>query len=180
MKREVMMTALPFAELLERATARPGRGKRWFCPHCLRGKSPALSVDLDQEVFFCHRCGWQGGRRTLEKELGIEGEKPTPVERLRAKLIQAEATNLLEWVRRKRIDTAALLRTLSKAEIDWREMSRAELASGQPVSELVWSRLQAIVEWQERAEARYERVCDIEKFGGELYQEFSQQRSAAA
>ena len=61
-----MMAALSFSELLERIGARPGRGRRWWCPKC-DGKTPALAINSERGLFYCHRCQWRGGRRTLEQ-----------------------------------------------------------------------------------------------------------------
>ncbi|MBI3934961.1 MAG: hypothetical protein HY316_09740 [Acidobacteria bacterium] len=175
-----MTTALPFTELLERAGARPGRyGRKWHCPRCPERTAPALAVDRDREVFYCHRCQWRGGRRALESELGIEAQKPTPAERRKARLIHTEAERFLAWERRRRIAAAALLRTLDRADADWREVGRTELASGEPVSERVWARLELCWRWQERAEARYRRLCEFESNARELYMEYMGREKAA-
>ena len=157
-----MSAALPFPELLERAGARPGRGQRWWCPRC-DGKTPALAVDLDRELFCCHRyrCGWKGGRRALERELGIEAQGPTPAERRKARLVHTEAEDFLAWARRKRIEGAGLLRRLDKADSDWRDVGKKQVAVGEPVSEPVWARLELCWRWQEQAETQWRRLCDF-------------------
>lgn len=170
---------LPFTELLERAGARPGRGRRWWCPRC-DGRTPALAVDLEREVFYCHRCQWRGGRRALERELGIMAEKPTPGERRKARLIRGEAERFAEWARARRIAAAELLRTLDKADADWREEGRQELETDGVVSERTWGRLHLAWLWAERIEETWRRLCDFERNAGELYQEYrSRMREAA-
>lgn len=174
-----MTAALPFLELLERAGARPGRGRKWWCPRC-EGRTPALSVDLEREVFYCHRCQWRGGRRALEREPGFEAQEPTPAEQSKARLIHFEAERFENWARRRRMEGAALLRVLDKADADWREVGRQELGSGNPVSERVWARLELCWLWQEQAEAGYSRLCDLENNFSELYNQFTSERRAAA
>ena len=174
-----MLAAHSMCELLERSEARPSRyGRRWWCPRC-EGKTPALAVDLEREVFFCHRCRWKGGRRTLARELGIETDKANPAEQRKALLICGEAERFAEWARRKRIGTAALLRELDGYEIRWREIGRKQLAAGEPVSELVWGKMQAITAWQQEAEARWQRLCEFDQNAPELYEEFVDRRQAA-
>ncbi len=174
-----MTAALAFSELLERAGARPGRGRRWRCPHCPPGKSPALAVDAERAVFYCHRCQWSGGRRSLEQRLGIETKMPDARELQKRDLIRREAERLTEWARQRRIETAALLRTLDRADADWREVGRQELDSGKPVSESVWARLELCWRWQERAEAQWRRLLDFERNAAGLYREYASGREAA-
>ena len=173
-----MTTALAFPELLERTGARPGRGRRWWCGKC-DGKTPVLSVDLVREVFYCHRCESGGGRRTLEGELGIQSHKPNPMEERRRRIVRAEAEQFAEWVRRKRIETAALLRDLDRHEATWREVGREQLAAREPVSEEVFAKLQMLAAWQGHTEGSYLRLCDFEHHAGELYREFVREREAA-
>ena len=169
-RRRAMTTAMPFSELLEQNGARPGRGRRWWCARC-DGGTPALAVDLERELFFCHRCQWRGGRGSLERELGITTPKPSPAEVRKRRIVRAEAERFVDWTRRRRIETAALLRALDGYERRWREVGRAELAAGGPVSERVWKKLQLAAAWQERAEIRWRRL-DFEKHAPELYAEF--------
>ena len=173
-----MMAALTSAELLERAGARPGRGRRWWCPRC-QGRTPALAVDPERELFYCHRCLWRGGRRTLERELGIEAQKPTPAARHRANLIRMEAERFANWARRRRIEEAAVLRTLDKADGDWREVGRKELETHGGVSERTWGRLHLAWLWAELTEQTWQRLCDFEKNAAELYAEYVIEGKAA-
>lgn len=173
-----MTAALMFTELLERAGAWPGRGRRWWCPKC-QGKTPALAVDPERELFYCHRCQWRGGRLALERELGIEAQKPTPAVRHRANLIRMEAERFADWVRRRRIETAALLRTLDKADADWLEAGRQERETGGRVSERTWRRLHMAWLWAELTEQTWKRLCEFERNAPELYGEFVSRGQAA-
>ena len=172
---------VPFTELLQRDGAeRPRRERgKWRCGHC-EGKSWTLSANLERELFFCHRCGWKGNRRTLERELRIESPKPTPSQVRGRRLIREMAERFLEWTRRQRIQTAALLRDLGRYELDWRQIMRQQLATGQHVDEKLWEKLQSISAWQERAEARYEQLCGLEGNGSVLYREFLHKRQEEA
>lgn len=162
-----------FAELLQRDGAELPRRKRGKgrCGHC-EGKSWTLSVDLQRELAFCFRCHWKAGRRTLERELGIETAKPTPAEVRERRLIRREAERFTDWATRRRIETAALLRRLDRADIDWRELGRQELETNSEVSERTWERLHLAWLWAKRAEQTWRRLCEFEANAGELYKDF--------
>jgi hypothetical protein len=81
-----------FEILLERAGHRPAKhGAKWICADCPQGKTPALSVDLQEEVFFCWRCRKGGNLITLKWALGEPMRIPTAQEKRirRAAEIQA-------------------------------------------------------------------------------------------
>ena len=175
-----MSAALSFSELLQRDGAIPPRYERgkWKCGHC-EGKSWTLSVDLDRELAFCHRCHWKASRRSLERELGLSVAEPTPAERRKARLIRREAEEFSEWARRKRIATAALLRDLDSYERQWREAGLEQLTAGQQVSEGVLAKLRILAMWQGKAETQWRRLCEFESTAPELYEEFVSRRAAA-
>jgi hypothetical protein len=169
--------SLSFPALLECAGARPERGRRWRCGHC-EGKSATLSVHPEKEVFFCHRCGWRGGRRSLERALGLATCTPAPAEIRERQLRRREAAEFVDWSRVKRIGLASLLRDLDKYEYRWREIGR-QFAAGLPVSEDVFAKLQSLAAWQEKTEIQWKRFVDFEKHAGALYAEFASQGKAA-
>ena len=90
-------------------------------------------------------------------------------------IIRREAERFEAWTRTKRIGTASLLRDLDRYESDWRGIGQAELASGKPVSEIVWDRLHLCFQWSERAEQEWRRLLNFESNARELYKEFSQE-----
>jgi hypothetical protein len=111
--------------------------------------------------------------------LGIIAQKPAPAARDKARLIHGEAERFVAWVRRTRIETATLLRTLDRADAESRDVGREQLAVGVPLSERVWERLKLCWRWQERAEARYRRLCEFESNAAELYAEYVGKGKAA-
>jgi hypothetical protein len=165
-----------FCELLERSGAIPPRSSRgkWRCPRCPERKA-AMSVDVDAGLYHCHRCGWGGNRRMLEKELGLTA-KPTRTEVRKHRVVKAEATRFDEWLRGERIQTATLIRELSHYEAEWRETGRKQIAARQPVSEMVWNKLREITTWQARAEMRYQILCEPEQHVTELLGEYRTKR----
>ncbi|MBI4463838.1 MAG: hypothetical protein HY647_03945 [Acidobacteria bacterium] len=176
-----MSAVLSFADLLRNAGAEPprwGRGK-WRCWRC-EGKTPALSVDLGREVFYCFRCGWRGGRRALEQELGIEGHKPTSEEIRRRRIVRPEAEKFSRWLRAERLRSARLLRDIGAAELQLRREGRAALGAGRPIAEKVWALLQFAAAIEEMEGRTYERLCDVDAHGATLYQMFTSERRAAA
>ena len=176
-----MTATLTFLELLDRAGARPATyGRKWHCPRCPERTAPALAIDRQRELFYCHRCQWKGCRRALERELGIESHRPDPAEQRKARLIRGEAERFTAWARCKRIGTAALQRRLGRAELDWREIGQEQLAAGEPVSELVWARLELCWRWQEKVEVQWRKLCDFGNHAGKLYREFSSRMREAA
>ena len=62
-----------FYRLLEQAGHKPGgKGKRWICASCPPGKPAALAVDVEHELFCCHRCNQGGSLGTLRREPAME------------------------------------------------------------------------------------------------------------
>lgn len=102
------------------------------------------------------------GRRTLILRAALERFARSPetangAERRKARLIRREAERFAEWARRLRTETAALLRTLDKADADWRAVGRQELETNGGVSERTWGRLHLAWLWAERAEQTWRR-----------------------
>ncbi len=87
-----------FEILLERAGHRPPKrdGGKWTCAHCPERKLPALSVNLQKEVWYCQRCRQGGGLVALKRALG----EPTKVFTSREKQIRRAAE--VEGIRIKR------------------------------------------------------------------------------
>ena len=94
-------------------------------------------------------------------------------------MIHSEAEIILAWARRRRIEGAALLRTLDKADADWREVGRQELETHGGVSERTWGRLHLAWLWAELTEQTWQRLCDFEKNAAELYAEYVIEGKAA-
>jgi hypothetical protein len=169
-----MAIVYAFMDLLRRDGAdlplRPrGKGR---CGHC-EGKSRTLSVDLPRELAHCFRCGWGCNRPTLEKALGITSTViTTTADRRKARVIRHETAEFTEWVRGKRIGTAALLCDLFGYELEWREVGCTELAETGAISENTWKMILRVTAWMERAGSRYEQLSEIESNAPELYAEF--------
>jgi hypothetical protein len=90
-------------ECLERAGHRPAkRGSRWICTNCPQGKAPALNVD--GEVFYCHRCGVGGNVITLRRMLGLETVRPrrTPAQRMLQECARVLAAWVKQWEKAQR------------------------------------------------------------------------------
>jgi hypothetical protein len=180
---------------LRQTTAREWRGP---CP-IHDGHHSNFAVDRETGRWFCHSaCGRGGDIIGLERELtGADFKaakaktfhlvgraipntpKPDPMELQMRWLVRREAEQFAEWTRRKRIETAALLRDLDRYESDWRGIGQTELASEAPVSEIVWNRLHMCFQWSERTEQVWRRLFNFESNAGELYREFSREREAA-
>jgi hypothetical protein len=98
---------------------RHGRGK-WICPECQR---PALSVNLDKQVFNCFHggCEFHGGIGTLRKRLGMHREwlPDDEYRRLRRKRERARdaAQRLAGAVRCRREGLLDRLRSLNQLEV---------------------------------------------------------------
>lgn len=162
-------------DLLEQADVRLRGAKRGDCPKC----GGRRTISFTDECFHCHKCAWGGNVITLARELGLAISKPTPAEVREHRLIRREAERFAAWARTKRIGTASLLRDLDRYESDWRGIGQAELASGGPVSEIVWDRLHLCFLWSERIEQVWRRLLNFESNAGELYREFSRERETA-
>ncbi len=132
--------AYPFTDLLQQAGARPPRnGRKWHCPHCPEGSNPALSVD--GEAFYCHRCGWCGGRKALEREMGIAPRQRTDKERREWRRVDTEAARVeawWSWRYRFLRDFNWLLGDIERLAA---ESGREALARGEEVPECVWASL---------------------------------------
>jgi hypothetical protein len=71
------------------------RGRRADCPHC-EGRS-RLTVSLNDECFYCHRCGKGGNVRTLVREIGTS----LPPESLEQRVARERAARFRAWVDRQ-------------------------------------------------------------------------------
>ena len=162
-------------DLLTQTDVRLRSRNRGDCPKC----GGRRTISFTDECFYCHKCTWGGNAITLARELGHAISKPTQAELGARRVIRREAEQFADWVRRKRIATAALLRDLDRHEADWREIGRAQLVSGKPVDERAWGMLQLAVAWQERAESAWRKLFEFEQNAADLYAQFVSQRSAA-
>ena len=68
------------------------RGRRADCPHCEGGSR--LTVSINDERFYCHRCHKGGNVRTLAREIG----KPLPPETLEQRAARKRAAQFRAWL----------------------------------------------------------------------------------
>jgi hypothetical protein len=163
-----------FQHLLERSGAQPPqypRG-RWRCPQCEHDKSPALSVDADKEVFYCHRCQWSGGRRVLERELGITAPIPTSAERQRRQAVRDVARRFQAWWRFRLDFYREVLHVLNDLERDYSGLGSACIQANEVTPEWVFNGLHWVIQERERFEARYALYSDPDRNGELLWTEY--------
>ncbi|MBI2817833.1 MAG: hypothetical protein HYX72_12935 [Acidobacteria bacterium] len=169
------MSAATIPELLLQAGAELRGNSRFDCPECHARRTGSYNA----EVFHCHKCGWSGNAWTLARELGMEQRRDTHEEQRQRQIVRREAEQFTEWARQRRIASAALIRDLDRYEAEWRRIGQQQLAAGQSVGEEVFTKLQVLAQWQERADARYQQLCEFEQNAAELYREFAARENAA-
>ena len=172
------MSALPFANLLALAGARPGRGRKWWCPHCPENSSPTLSVDVDREVFHCFRCGWCGGRKALERELGIAPSRRTDAEKQEWHRMNSEAERVERWWAWRYRFLRDLCWLCNDIERMARAAGQAALAKGEEVSEGVWASLDFAIQNRRKIWPDLAFLADTEKNGPAIIQRYRESRAA--
>jgi hypothetical protein len=161
---------------------RHGRGK-WICPECQR---PALSVNLDKQVFNCFHggCEFHGGIGTLRKRLGVHREwlPDDEYRRLRRKRERAHdaAARLYGAIQARRNGLLDLLHCLNQLEVashrigptetTWRRLALTYADRPKVLSELVIlenaSACDLIRFFLDGSEARREAIGRVLEWGG--------------
>lgn len=150
-----------FRDLLIQAGNQPDKnGRRWSCVTCPEGKSPALSVDLAGERFYCHRCGRGGGIGMLRKNLWIAQDRPwTRAERSayaqRRVRARQQADDFLTRFHIFRESKLHACRGAHFVQLLCQDLFEAAVAAGEPVSDFV-------------IDLAYLSARDMEELGSEL------------
>ena len=131
---------------------------------------PTLDVDLDTPIKRRYddvpREVFAKGKRLLDAVM----QQVPPAARLVADAVRFRTGGRFQ---------AEALALAKQVDANWRDVGREQLAAGEPVSERVWARLEPCWRWQERAEARYRRLCEFESNAAELDAEYAGRRKAA-
>lgn len=168
-----------FSELAMQAgiytTTKRGKAR---CPKCPHGKRPSLSVDTTKEVFYCFRCGWGGGRKALERELGIEPSRRTDAERQEWKRLDSEAVRVERWWSWRYCFLRDLNWLLGDIERLAAEDGREALAKGEEVPERVFASLDFAIQNRRKIWRDLIFLADTERNGPAIIRRYTESRAA--